>query len=105
MAYFRTAPLARGESPAITKSIIWSIDGPGLLAHWAIICGWKNRIIAVQAQFAASGTSVTSNSPEAAPSAMTLPIVCVIRSIWATQTSQLSSIAISTISCSLESPT
>ena len=31
--------LARGESPARTKSIIWSIDGPGLVAHCAIICG------------------------------------------------------------------
>ena len=30
----------------MTKSIIWSIVGPGLLAHCAIICGWKKRIIA-----------------------------------------------------------
>src|SRR5450759_1508577 len=28
------------------KSIIWSIDGPGLSAVCAIICGWKNLIIA-----------------------------------------------------------
>ncbi len=38
----------------MTKSIIWSMVGPGLVAHWAIIWGWKKRIIAVQAHSAAS---------------------------------------------------
>ena len=32
----------------MTKSIIWSSVGLGLSMHWAIICGWKNRIIAMQ---------------------------------------------------------
>jgi len=58
-----------------------------------------------QAHIAESCRSGASNSPEAAPCAITLPMVCVTSSIWATQTSQLSSIATSTISCSLESPT
>ncbi|MGY3461070.1 hypothetical protein ACVWW5_006520 [Bradyrhizobium sp. LM3.4] len=49
----------------MTKSIIWSMVGPGLVAHWAIIWGWKKRIIAVQAQSAASFRSGASNSPEA----------------------------------------
>jgi hypothetical protein len=49
------------------KSIIWSSVGLGLSTHWAIICGWKNRIIAMQVQVAATGTSATSNSPEATP--------------------------------------
>ena len=49
------------------KSIISSIDGPGLVAHWAIIWGWKNRIIPVQTQIAASGKSGASNSPDARP--------------------------------------
>src|SRR5207248_1066930 len=59
--------LPRGERPAMKKSIIWSIVGPGLVAHCAIICGWKNRIIAVQAHSEASCRSGTSNSPEAPP--------------------------------------
>src|SRR5216683_3543152 len=75
------AALPRGDRPAMTKSIIWSIDGPGLRAHCAIICGWKNRIIPVHAHIAASGTSATSNSPVAAPSAITEPMVWVIRSM------------------------
>src|SRR5438094_7443415 len=76
--YLRAAEPPRGARPARTKSIIWSSDGPGLVAHWAIICGWKNRIIAVQAHIAASGTSGASNSPDAAPSAMTAAMVSVI---------------------------
>ena len=51
----------------MTKSIISSIVGPGLVAHWAIIWGWKKRIMALQAHIAASFRSATSNSLEAAP--------------------------------------
>ena len=51
----------------MTKSIIWSIVGPGLLAHCAIICGWKKRIIPVQAQSEASCRSGASNSPDGGP--------------------------------------
>src|SRR5215470_16488208 len=98
-------PLAREARLARIKSIIWSIDGPGLLAVCAIICGWKNRIIAVQVHSAASGTSGASNSPDATPWAMMPTMLSVMICMCATQTCQLSCIAIATISCSLESPT
>ena len=90
----------------MTKSIIWSIVGPGLLAHCAIICGWKNRIMPVQAQSAASGRS--GGLEFAGRRALSDHLADGggdTFSIWATQTSQSSCIAISTISCSLESPT
>src|SRR6185369_4755162 len=65
----------------------------------------EKRIMPVQVQSAANGRSGASNSPDATPCAITWPMMPVMHSIWATQTSQSSSIAISTISCSLESPT
>ncbi len=64
----------RGSSARNRKSIIWSIVAVGLLTAWAIICGWKKRIMPVQVQSAVSGRSGASNSPDATPCAITSPM-------------------------------
>src|SRR5689334_18036068 len=82
--------------PAMMKSIIWSMVGPGFLAASAMICGLKKRTMAEQMHMAARPGSATLNSPEATPDVMTFAISPIMPSMCALQTSQFSSIATAT---------
>jgi len=77
--YLRTAEPVRGDRPAMTKSIIWSIDGPrleGALRNHLRMEKTASSPCTHTSPPAAG--SAASNSPVATPSAMTEPMVWVI---------------------------
>ena len=99
-------PWHAATAPRCTKSIISSIVGARLVGALG------DHLRVEEPDHAGAG----AHAPPAArrrprtrrrrrPARSRSPMVSVISSIWATQTSQSSSIAIATISCSLESPT